>query len=95
MLLPNQFQWSAERIIILNIELGRHCARALFDPGCSGVAILQAWADQRKIVPTNKIPITIASNDYITTISRDVLDLVRIKWKDLKISFPDIILTGA
>ena len=72
-LLAKPFQWSAENVIVLDIRLNGHRARAVFDPGCSGIAISQAWADRQKIKPTGKIPLTIASADGVTTISRDVL----------------------
>lgn len=37
------FQWSAESVILIDIKLSGHLARAVFDHGSSGVSISQAW----------------------------------------------------
>lgn len=78
-LLAKPFQWLAKSAIVLDIKLGGHRVRAVFDPGCSGVAISQAWADRQKITPDSQVPLTMASADGVTTISRGVLNSTPIK----------------
>lgn len=55
-LLAKPFQWLAESLIVLDINLDEHRVRAVLDPGYLGLAISQAWADCQKINPTSKIP---------------------------------------
>lgn len=53
-LILKPFLWSAESGIVIDNKLVKNRARIVFDPGCSGETISQAWADQFKIVPTKK-----------------------------------------
>lgn len=81
MLVAKPFKWSAEGVIQIDITIDGHKAKAIYDPGCLGVAISQAWASKRVLELPTHFPITIASAEGVLTIQRTVFTGLKINWK--------------
>ena len=94
MLVAKPFKWSAEGVIQIDVTIDGHKAKAIYDPGCSGVAISQAWASKRVLGSPTHFPITIASAEGVSTIHRTVFTGLKIKWKGSEVCLPAVILPG-
>ena len=94
-LLAKPFKWSGEGIIQLDVKIQGHRAKAVYDPGCSGVGLSAAWAARHALGTSAQMPLTIASADGISTITREVYEGLQIDWKDSSVRLPAVVLPGA
>ena len=93
-LVAQPFKWSSDGVILLDVTIQGHPAKGIYDPGCVGIALSQAWAARHAIPGGREVPLTISSADGVSTISRTVYDAVEVVWKQTRASLPAVVLPG-
>ena len=95
LLIAKPFVWALQGVILLDILLNGISAKAVYDPGCAGVAVSKNFVRKHGMDPSRLVTLTLSSADGVTTIEQDVFDEVEIKWKNTKVKTSAVVLPGA
>lgn len=73
------FLWYSQGVILLDLKVNNIPAKAVYDPGCAGVAVSWYFVKKFKLKPQQAVPLTLSSANGVTTINRDVLNSLNVK----------------
>lgn len=81
-MIAQPFKWSSTGVIVLDVKINGHKARAIYDPGCVGLALSKWFVAKNKMVPDESVTLTILGAEGSQTLDRGVFHRVETKWQE-------------
>lgn len=91
-LVAQPFKWSGTGVVVLDIMLNEGKAKAIYDPGCVGVAISRWFAWRNKMSIDETVTMTILGSEGASTVDRGVFNQVKVVWEDTSVNLPAVVL---